>query len=168
MLESPEEMAALQRLLDESFESAGPHMSEIITAERRVGATELCQRLEGMRLLSVATSTADGHPLIGPVDGYFIHGSFYFSAGRQSVKMRHLAARPRVSAMHLPGEEFSVVVHGDAEPFDLLDPARPELRRAMLEHYLPKSGPEFEVWLNESDSLGARIEARKIFTYYMA
>jgi hypothetical protein len=33
-----------------------------------------------MRLLVVAMVTADGRPLAGPVDGYFRHGSFYFSA----------------------------------------------------------------------------------------
>ena len=167
MLETPEELASLQVLLDESFASAGPHMAEIITVERRVSAEELCARLTGMRLLAVATVTADGRPLVGPLDGYFIHGSFYFSSGPQSVKMRHLAARPQVSALHMPGEEFSVAVHGDAELFDVLDPARPELRQAMLEHYLPKDGPEFQEWLDGSGAIGARIGARRIYTFHL-
>jgi hypothetical protein len=46
------------------------------------------------RLLVVATVAADGRPLAGPVDGYFLHGSFSFSSGRDSVRMCHLAARP--------------------------------------------------------------------------
>ena len=100
----------------------------------------MCERLQGMRLLVVATVTSDGRPLAGPVDGYFLHGSFYFGSGRNSVRMRHLAARPAVSATHLAGEELAVTVHGRAELFDLADPARGELRQAMLGHYLPTAG----------------------------
>ena len=93
-----------------------------------------------MRLLVVATVTADGRPLTGPVDGYFLHGTFWFGSARNSVRMRHLAARPAVSATHLPGQELSVTVHGRAELFDLLDPAGDELRQAMLDYYLPTQG----------------------------
>ena len=93
-----------------------------------------------MRLLIVATVTADGRPLAGPVDGYFLHGSFYFSSGRNSVRMRHLAARPAVSATHLPGEELAVTVHGRAELFDCPRPGPGELRQAMLDYYLPTAG----------------------------
>jgi nitroimidazol reductase NimA-like FMN-containing flavoprotein (pyridoxamine 5'-phosphate oxidase superfamily) len=167
MLETPDELAALQRLLEESNDAAGPHMAEIITPERRLNAEEICARLQGMRLLAVATTTADGRPLVGPVDGYFLHGSFYFSAGRESVKMRHLAVRSPVSAMHLPGEELSVVVHGTAELFDIHDRVGDELRQAMLDHYLPTSGAAFETWLNDTDALGARIEASRMFTFHM-
>lgn len=109
--------------------------------------------------------TADGRPLAGPVDGYFLHGSFYFSSGRNSVRMRHLAARPAVSATHLAGEELAVTVHGRAELFDVSDPARGELRQAMLDHYLPRQGPAFETWLDQADAVAARIDADKMFTY---
>jgi AcrR family transcriptional regulator len=98
MLETPEEIDRLQQLLDRSAAGAGPHMKGIITGERRLSADQLCQRLQGMKLLVVATVTADGRPLAGPVDGYFLHGSFYFGSGRDSVRTRHLAARPAVSA----------------------------------------------------------------------
>ena len=100
----------------------------------------MIERLPGMRLLIVATVTADGRPLAGPVDGYFLHGSFYFGSGRNSVRMRHLAARPAVSATHLAGEELAVTVHGQAELFDVRDPAHGELRQAMLDYYLPQAG----------------------------
>jgi nitroimidazol reductase NimA-like FMN-containing flavoprotein (pyridoxamine 5'-phosphate oxidase superfamily) len=165
MLETPDEIDRLQRLLDRSAAAAGPHLSGIITAERRMSAAQVCEILQGMRLLVVATVTADGRPLAGPVDGYFLHGSFYFSSGRDSVRMRHLAARPAVSASYLPGEELAVTVHGRAELFDVLDPARGELRQAMLDHYLPLQGPGFATWLDEADAVGARITAEKMFTF---
>ena len=143
MLETAEEIDRLQQLLDRSAAGAGPHLAGIITDERRLSAAQLA----------------------GPVDGYFLHGSFWFSSGRNSVRMRHLAARPAVSATHLPAEELAVTVHGRAELFDLRDPAGAELRQAMLDWYVPRQGPEFETWLDQLDAVGARIAADKIFTF---
>ncbi len=165
MLETPEELDNLQQLLDRSMAGAGEHLSGIITGERRLSAAQLAGRLQGMRLLAVATVTADGRPLAGPVDGYFLHGTFWFSSGRNSVRMRHLAARPAVSATHMPGDELAVTVHGRAELFEMRDPACAELRQAMLDHYVPLQGPQFETWLNQLDPVGARIAAEKMFTF---
>jgi Pyridoxamine 5'-phosphate oxidase len=165
MLETAEELGNLQRLLDRSMAGAGEHLRGIITGERRLSAADLAGRLEGMRLLTVATVTADGRPLAGPVDGYFLHGTFWFSSGRNSVRMRHLAARPAVSATHLPGEELAVTVHGRAGLFELRDPAAAELRQAMLDWYVPRQGPEFESWLDALDAVAARIEPAKMFTF---
>src|SRR3954465_3158736 len=128
MHETAEDIERLQRLLDKSAAEAGPHLRGIITDERRLTAEELCNRLQGMRLLVVATVTRDGRPLAGPVDGYFLHGTFLFSSAPNSVRMRHLAARPAVSATHIPGEELAVSVHGRAELFDMSDSVGRELR----------------------------------------
>ena len=165
MLETPEELDNLQRILDRSMAGAGGHLRGIITGERRLSAAGLAGRLQGMRLLVVATVTADGRPLAGPVDGYFLHGTFWFSSGRDSVRMRHLAARPAVSATHLPGEELAVTVHGRAELTGLRERAGAELRQAMLDWYVPRQGPEFETWLDQLDAVGARIAAEKMFTF---
>jgi len=165
VLETPEEIDRLQELLDRSSAAAGAHLKGIATEDHRLSAVRVSERLQGMQLLVVATVTADGRPLAGPVDGYFLHGSFYFSSGRNSVRMRHLAARPAVSATHLAGEELAVTVHGRAELFDVSDPARGELRQAMLDHYLPLQGPAFETWLEQADPVAARINADKMFTY---
>ena len=165
MLETPEEIDRLQQLLDLSAAAAGPHLRGIITNDRRLSAAQVCQLMQGLRLLVVATVTADGRPLAGPFDGYFLHGSFYFSSGRNSVRMRHLAVRPAVSATYLPGEDLALTVHGRAELFDVSDPAHGELRQAMLDHYLPLQGPGFETWLDQADAVGARIVAAKMFTF---
>jgi len=165
MYESPEELIELQHLLDASAASAGPHMRGIITAERRLSAGQLTDRLQGMVLLVLATVTADGRPLVGPVDGYLLHGRFHFTSGRTSVRMRHLALRPSVSASHLPGEELAVTVHGRAQIFELSDAGGPKLRQAMLDHYLPLQGPSFEDWLDSEDVLAGRIDADKLFTF---
>jgi hypothetical protein len=165
MLETPGELDALQALLERSAAAAGPHMREIITEERRLTAAELCRRLRDMCLLTLATTTADGRPLTGAVDGYLLHGSFFFSTGRGALRARHLAARPAVSATYLPGERLAVTVHGRGEIFDLHGPQGAGLRQAMLEHYLPKQGPAFQEWLDGLDALGVRIVADKMFTF---
>jgi hypothetical protein len=166
MLETPEELAALQNLLDDSAAAAGAHMRDIITDDHRMNADELTRRLQGMRLITVATVTADGRPLTGPFDGYFLHGSWWFSSGPESVRIRHLKVRPAVSATYLPGEELSVSVHGRAELFDLHDPECAGLRQAMLDFYLPKQGPAFQEWMDGLEgAFGVRIDARKLFTY---
>ena len=167
MLETPDELARLQALLDASMAAAGPHLRDIITDVRRLSARELTERLQGMRLLVLATVTADGRPLAGPVDGYFLHGTFWFSSGHDAVRMRHLATRPACSATHLPGEELAVTVHGRAERFGLDDPACGELRQAMLDEYLPKQGSSFEEWLDNAAAVGVRIVPEKMFTFHI-
>jgi hypothetical protein len=165
--ETPEELDLLQSVMYASAAAAGPHLAGIITSERRLTARQLALHLHGMVLLSVATVTADGRPLAGHVDGYLLHGSFHFSSGRESVRIRHLVARPAVSATHLAGEDLAVTVHGRAHLFDLGDTAHPDLRQAMLDHYLPLQGPAFEEWLEGADAIGVRIEADKVFTFHL-
>jgi hypothetical protein len=168
MLETPEELDRLQTLLDASMASAGPHLRDIISEERRLDARQLTERLRGMCLLVLATATADGRPMCGPVDGYFLHGTFWFSSGTESVRMRHLTVRPAVSASYLPGEELAVTVHGRAQCFPMGDSVCAELRQAMLVEYLPKQGPSFEEWLANVDAIAARIEPEKIFTFQLS
>jgi uncharacterized pyridoxamine 5'-phosphate oxidase family protein len=167
MHETRDELASLQRLLDNSAAGAGPHLGSIITDDRRLSAEEVVRRLPGMFLMALATVTADGRPLVGPVDGYFLHGSVYFSSGRNSVRMRHLALRPAVSATHVPSPDLAVTVHGRAELFELSDLGGAELRQAMLDHYLPIQGPAFRTWLDQEQAIGARIVADKMFTFHM-
>src|SRR5215472_15687004 len=118
MHESPADLTALQDLLDRSYGSAGEHLLRIHTRERRLSAGEVAGRLTGMCLLALATVTADGRPLVGPVDGVFYRGAFYFGSSPDSVRFRHIRRRPQVSATHLPGEHLAVTVHGWAEPID--------------------------------------------------
>ncbi len=162
MHETPDDLRRLQHLLDASAAEAGPHLESMLSEENRVDAASLCEALSGMRLLVMASTTADGRPLTGPVDGYYLHCTFWFGSARNSVRMRHLVVRPAVSATYLPGQALAVTVHGRAELFDLLDPARGELRQAMLDHYLPTQGPDFETWLRTENPIGVRIAPEKI------
>jgi nitroimidazol reductase NimA-like FMN-containing flavoprotein (pyridoxamine 5'-phosphate oxidase superfamily) len=166
MHETPEDLAALQDLLDRSHAAGGPHLRSIISPEWRLGAAELVERLQGMRLLVVATVTADGRPLTGPLDGIFYRGAFHFGSSPESVKLRHLRARPQVSATHLPGEDLCVTVHGTAVPVDVADPRHAGFRQTLLDIYAPRFGPDWEGFL-DSGSRYVRIQADKMFTLRM-
>ena len=166
MHESPEELAALQALLDRSYAAAGPHLLRIHTAERRLTAQQVAEQLQGMRLLTLATVTADGRPLTGPVDGIFFRGAFHFGSAPDSTRFRHIAKRPQVSATHLPGEELSVTVHGRATAVDVQAPEGAGLRRALLDIYVPRYGAEWEDFM-DSGPLFARIDAERMYTFSM-
>ena len=166
MHETPDDLDRLQRLLDASDAAAGPHLRSIITAERRLAATEVCARLPGMCLLALATVTSDCRPIIGPVDGIFYRGRFHFGSSPESLRFRHIAHRPQVSATHLPGEHLAVTVHGRAEPVDVESSAEAGFRAALLEVYVPRYGPEWEDFL-DSGPVYARIEAARMFTFHL-
>ena len=167
MHETPEDLAAVQELLDRSHAAGGPHRRSIITPERRLSAAEVADRLQGMCLLVVATATSDGRPLTAPEDGIFYRGAFHFSSGSDSVKLRHLRQRPAVSATHLPGEELCVTVHGRAQFLDLAEDRHAGFRQSVVDIYVPRYG---EAWAEEFlEGLGiyVRIAAEKMFTFHM-
>ena len=166
MHESPEDVAALQDLLDRSYARAGTHLLRIHTPERRLDAAALVERLTGMVLLALATSGSDGTPVVGAVDGVFFRGSFYFGSSPDSLRFRHIARRPEVSAIHLPGEAFAVTVHGRALPFDIASPDHADFRRALIDVYTPLYGPDWEKFL-ETGVAYARIEAERMFAFSM-
>jgi uncharacterized pyridoxamine 5'-phosphate oxidase family protein len=164
MQETADDIAALQALLDRSYATAGPHLLRIHTPERRLGAEQLAERLQGMCLLSLATVTADGRPVVGPVDGIFFRGAFHFGSSPDSTRFRHIRARPQVSATHLPGEELAVTVHGRAELVDVRGPS--DFRQALLDIYVPRYGESWAEML-ESGALYARIAPDRMFAFYM-
>jgi nitroimidazol reductase NimA-like FMN-containing flavoprotein (pyridoxamine 5'-phosphate oxidase superfamily) len=164
MRETEADLARLQDLLNASFSGAGPHLLRIITPERRLDATQVAAALTGMRLLALATVTANGRPRVGPVDGIFLRGSFHFGSAPDSARARNIRERPEVSATHLPGEELAVTVHGRAVPVDIQAEQGAELRQTLLDVYVPRYGPEWEDFI-DSGPVFWRIEAERMFTF---
>jgi nitroimidazol reductase NimA-like FMN-containing flavoprotein (pyridoxamine 5'-phosphate oxidase superfamily) len=165
--ESPDDVAMLQELLDRSYANAGEHLLRIHTPERRLNAEQLVELLTGMRLLVLATVTADGRPIAGPVDGIFYRGAFYFGSSPDSVRFAHIRLRPSVSATHLPGEELAVSVHGRATPIDIAGDDDAGFRQTLLDVYVPRYGPVWATEFLESGPLYARIDADRIFGFSM-
>jgi hypothetical protein len=164
MHESPSDITAVQELLDRSYAAAGSHLLSIHTPERRLSAQHVVERLIGMRLLALATVTADGRPIVGPVDGILYRGAFHFGSAPNSTRFRHIRARPHVSATHLPGEELAVTVHGRAVPIDVGDESSAGFRKTLLDVYVPRYGPQWEDFL-DSGPVYARIDAERMFAF---
>jgi Pyridoxamine 5'-phosphate oxidase len=166
--ETESDLKELQELIDSSYAAAGPHLLAIHEPQRRLTAEQVSERLTGMCLLSLATVTADCRPIVGPVDGIFFRGAFHFGSAANSVRFRHIRARPQVSATHLPGEELAVTVHGRAVPIDIAALEHADFRRTVLEIYVPIYGDGWEQEFLEAESpLYARIDAERMFTFHM-
>src|SRR2546430_1841235 len=114
MHETLEEIAALQTLLDESYSRAGEHFRSITTPERRPNAKQLVNYLTGVKHIALATVNKAGEPLVGPVDGWFLHGHFYFGSSMESVRAKHIKRQPAVSITHVAGDDIAVTMHGKA------------------------------------------------------
>ncbi|MGO4361589.1 pyridoxamine 5'-phosphate oxidase family protein [Terrabacter sp. RAF57] len=134
MLETPDETAALQALLDASHAKASGHLRSIIDDDRTLTAEQLVALLTGMKVLSVATVTAAGEPRISALDGHFLHGTWTFGTSGTSAKAKHLAARPAVSVAHVDGEELALFSHGRAELIEP-EPDRDEVDAHWTAHY---------------------------------
>lgn len=143
----------MQSLLDASYADAGGHVHATIPSERRLTAEQLVERVEGMRIMVVATVTADGRPLTGPVDAFVIHGAIWFSSSPSSTKVRHLRARPACSATYVDGIRTVLIAHGDVR---FTDPrAHGDVFDLLLGQY-----PDFEEWAPTEYCV---LEPRKLF-----
>jgi uncharacterized pyridoxamine 5'-phosphate oxidase family protein len=158
--ETPDDLAALQALLDESYAAAGAHLRSIQTPERRVHAADLVDILRGVRVLDLATVNVKCEPRVGPVDGLFYRGQFYFGSAHESVRFRHIRARPQVSGAHVIGETFSVIVHGTAAELDVSQPEHAAFKAYVLEVY-----PDWESWYQGPPPPYARIDAHRMYAY---
>ena len=134
MLETSEETAVLQALLDASHARATGHLRSIIDDDRTLTAEQLVALLTGMKVLAVATVTASGEPRISALDGHFLHGTWTFSTAGTSAKAQHLETRPAVSVAHIDGEDLALFSHGYA---DLMPPGpeRDEVEAHWTAHY---------------------------------
>jgi len=159
--ETGTDLQRLQRLLDTSYEDSGRHLRRVGTPERRLDADTLAYLLDEVRILAVATVTADGRPLVGPVDGLFYRGEFWFGSADDAVRVCHLRARPSVSATHVVGEELVVTVHGRAEEIDLSLPTNRGFRECCLEVY----GHDWEEWGASAPYFWIRAEKMFAFAF---
>jgi nitroimidazol reductase NimA-like FMN-containing flavoprotein (pyridoxamine 5'-phosphate oxidase superfamily) len=163
MHETDLDLKELQQLLDRSYQTAGAHLLSIHTPDRRLNARGVADRLGAICLLALATVTADNRPIVGPVDGIFYRGNFYFGSAPHSLRLRHLAKRPQLSATHLPGEHLAVTVHGHAEPVDLAAERTAGLRETLLATYVPRYGPQWERFMERARY--TRVAAERMFAF---
>jgi uncharacterized pyridoxamine 5'-phosphate oxidase family protein len=160
MHENAQDLEVLQQLLDDTYTRAGAHVRTIHTQERRVSAADVARILRGVRVLHLATVTAGCEPRVSPVDGLFYRGAFWFGSAHDSLRFRHVRARPAVSASHAVGETFAVIVHGRAVEVDMAASEQRGFRDYVLEVY-----PDWLTWYPEDPPPYARIDPERMFAY---
>ncbi len=122
MLETPEELEALQALLDRSHGGGGEHLGSIVTSERRLTAQQMANYLQGVKHVAFATVNRRGEPMVAPLDGWFVHGQWIVSTAANSVRAGHVRRNPIVSLAHVAGDDVGVWAHGRARALERTDP----------------------------------------------
>ena len=138
MHETIEDLAELQRRLDQSYASAGEHLRSIFRPELASSAEDIAAVLTGIFVINLATVTAKGEPLVAPVDGLFYRGRLFFGLPPRSPRARHVRARPAVSATKMDGElpdGHCLIVHGTAQEVIYGHPLHPGYSRYALGLY---------------------------------
>ncbi|MEV0262770.1 pyridoxamine 5'-phosphate oxidase family protein [Streptomyces sp. NPDC050617] len=158
MYETPEELTALQRLLDDSFAASGRYLRSVLREERRLDAAGVVDRLRGISTMALATVTASGEPRVAPVDAIFYRARFVFGTGPNSYRLRHIRARPSVSATVFDGERLQITAHGKATPLALAE--EPGLEAFLTELYGKEA---WDSWMR--DIPWFRIDADKMITF---
>jgi Pyridoxamine 5'-phosphate oxidase len=165
--ETEADFVEIQDLMDATYEHAGPHLLDIIGPERRLDARALAAKLDGYCLLSLATVSSSGRPLVSPVDSIFYRGHFYFSTGEEAVRRRHIERDPRVSGSFVPRPEFAVTVHGVAIEVDHHLPEMAGLKAAIVSTFVPHFGEGFADFVEEIPTY-YRIDADRMYCYWRA
>lgn len=161
MYETAADIVALQKLLDDSYAAAGGHLRTVITPERRLTAEEVAERLTGVCIMGLGTTSSDGRPFVAPVDGLFYRGKFWFGSAPDSLRFEHIRRDPHVSASFVPAEELGITIHGTAEIVDLSAEEHAGFGDFCVEIY----GEEWRNW--GSGAMYAKIDARRMFTFYL-
>ncbi len=161
MYETPEDLVALQALLDHSYAAAGGHLRTVITPERRLSAEEVAERLTGVCIMGLGTTSSDGRPFVAPVDGLFYRGQFWFGSAPDSLRFVHIRRDPHVSASYVPAEELGITIHGTAE---ILDVASDE-HAGFSDFCVGIYGEGWRNW--GGGAIYARIDARRMYTFYL-
>jgi hypothetical protein len=163
MHETADDLAELQRQLDESAAAGGPHLKKIFSDDRQPSAGELVALLDGIREVHLACVTADGAPLVAPIDALVFRGRLWLGLPASSVRARLIKRDPRVSVSY-NDPRIALVVHGTLV---LRRPDQdPEFIGHLREQYRAAYGDWWDEWyegLDHTDDVGGYVQARRIF-----
>lgn len=167
MRETDDDLEELQNLLDVSFARSGEHLRSAFDQEHRLPATALVDRLPGLFEMHFAVVSADGAPLVAPVDGFLLRGRICLGLPAASVRARRVRRDPQVSAS-FNTDDVAFIAHGsfvevdeDHPMVDLFD----ETSRGL---YIEQYGEWFGDWLDhklevEGRGVAGYIEPRALF-----
>lgn len=150
MNETEQDLAELQRVLDASIEAGGEHLLAAFGQAAPPTASRAAGALSGIFEMHLAVVTADGAPLVAPIDGIFYRGKVWVGIPTKAVRARLVRREPRVSASYNTSD-FAFILHGRFhEP-----PADDEELRGFAalarSLYVGQFGDWFGPWMDERD-----------------
>jgi hypothetical protein len=165
--ETESNMAELQRILDASIESSGAHLRSAFSQETPPTARRMVEALPGIFEMHLAVVTAEGAPLVAPIDGILYKGKVWVGIPAKAVRARLVRRDPRVSASYNTND-FAFIVHGAFQepPNDDLD--RQEFAALARSLYIEQYGDWFGPWMDQRDrtegpGVTGYIEPRRMF-----
>ncbi len=135
MYETDDDIRRLQELLDRTLARANPHLTSIVSPERRLTARQVAGYLQGTKHVAFATVNERGEPRVAPLDGVFVRGRFTVSTGARAARLRHLRANPACSAVHMDADRVGITVHGHTRILEEGDEEVGALDRVWTEIY---------------------------------
>jgi hypothetical protein len=113
---TPDDLAHLQRIIDESARTAGP----VIRANFGGGGWEMTAEefvafWDGQPMASVSTVSASGLVHVAPLEIALVGAEFHIPTFGNSVRLRDQRANPRCAISSWDGPYRAVIVYGDAE-----------------------------------------------------
>jgi len=113
--ETPDELAALQRIIDRSTASAGSSIKRnFIGGGWAMPAEEFVAFWGDGRMASIATVSAAGTVHAVPLDLRLVHGRFYVPTFPDSLHLQDHRTNPRCAITSWDGPYTAVVVYGTA------------------------------------------------------
>ncbi|MEX2425315.1 MAG: pyridoxamine 5'-phosphate oxidase family protein [Thermomicrobiaceae bacterium] len=159
MHESESDRTELQQTIGASNAAAGPFLrSSFEIPELTLSASQLINRLDGSVTLALGTVTSDGRPRVAPVIALFYRGSFYIPSVSNALRTRHIRNNPAVSLSLYEGNDFAVIVHGNAKIVSSDDPTFDDLVKLQIEH----ANSDVREW---GDPVYLRIDAERLYSF---
>jgi uncharacterized pyridoxamine 5'-phosphate oxidase family protein len=115
MRETAADIEFLQRLMDETLADINPHMASIVTADKRLRASQVVRYLDGIKHVAFGSVTPAGEPRVSPLDSVFVRGRFTLSTDSSAARVANLRHNPACSLVHMVGDTVAIVVHGRVE-----------------------------------------------------
>ena len=135
MDETDDDLLRLQEMLDRTPARANPHLTSIVSPERRLSTRQVVRYLQGTKHVAFATVNERGEPRVAPLDGVYVRGRFTVSTGARAARLRHLRVNPACGAVHMDGDVVGIAVNGHATILEEGDAGVDEIEPVWSEVY---------------------------------
>lgn len=115
MNETPQDKRHLQLLVDRSIDRAGSILKKSFQMpQNSLTAEQIINKLQGLQIVSLATTTVKGEPRVAPIGAIFYRGSYFIPTVATAARTKQIRHQSAVSLTQYEGVDFAIIIHGDA------------------------------------------------------